>query len=380
MPTESGDAARDVLAALSKYDAIVQELAAGLNRPKAQWTPEWRTRELPELLVTIPTPHYSSIMAVNHYLSLRIASAAHAGEVAKAHEAALLIARFSQASMNDSLLFGLLVGASGVEILHHTTWELCAKHAGNMGNFTKLESTIRAFDFQRASLRAFRGELAANRNTVQFIKRKSGKSLEQFTGLLSDGRSKGLVFEYVSKSAMLSGNIDASAALIADRGFSHLIKPLRDHGWQAARRASQEWEKELTEMQERIWAHPSYIIPSVIIPAYSFFIYKSIFTQALVNQAIIACALERYRIENGAYPDSLAAVKLADGKPLPRDPIHDKPMGYRKTADGRYALWSVGFDGKDDGGKRTLNEKKPENTQFHKTDYVGDWLWDFPAE
>lgn len=133
-------------------------------------------------------------------------------------------------------------------------------------------------------------------------------------------------------------------------------------------------------MHEHRWSHPSYIIPLLLVPAYSIFINKSIFTQALVNQSIIACALERWRIEKGSYPDSLDAVRLADGKPLPLDPIHEKPMGYRKTADGRYALWSVGFDGKDDGGKRTLNEKKPENTQFQKADYVGDWVWDFPAE
>ena len=38
-------------AALAKHDAVVQELAAGLNRPQAQWTPEWKTRELPAILL-----------------------------------------------------------------------------------------------------------------------------------------------------------------------------------------------------------------------------------------------------------------------------------------------------------------------------------------
>ena len=39
MPADSGNAARDLLAGLSKYDPIVQELTAGLNRPHARWTP-----------------------------------------------------------------------------------------------------------------------------------------------------------------------------------------------------------------------------------------------------------------------------------------------------------------------------------------------------
>ena len=82
----------------------------------------------------------------------------------------------------------------------------------------------------------------------------------------------------------------------------------------------------------------------------------------------------------GDYPDSLDAVQLADGKPLPPDIMNGKPMNYRKTTDGRYALWSVGFDGRDDGGKRMLDEKHPENTKFHDDKYAGDWVWDFPAK
>ena len=57
-----------------------------------------------------------------------------------------------------------------------------------------------------------------------------------------------------------------------------------------------------------------------------------------------------------------------------------KPMRYRKSTDGRYALWSIGFDGKDDGGKRALDAKKPGVTRFYDAAYVGDWVWDFPAK
>jgi hypothetical protein len=27
-----------------------------------------------------------------------------------------------------------------------------------------------------------------------------------------------------------------------------------------------------------------------------------------------------------------------------------------------------------------LDEKKPEDTRFHDPNYVGDWVWDFPAK
>ena len=98
-----------------------------------------------------------------------------------------------------------------------------------------------------------------------------------------------------------------------------------------------------------------------------------------MDQTVIACALERHRIENGSYPDSLDSLKLVNGKPLPLDVMNDKPMGYRKTPDGKYALWSVGFDGEDDDGKRTIDRKTAGEHRFSDANYSGDWVWDFPS-
>ena len=39
-------------------------------------------------------------------------------------------------------------------------------------------------------------------------------------------------------------------------------------------------------------------------------------------------------------------------RPVPLDVINKKPMGYRTIANGKYALWSVGFDDNADNGKR----------------------------
>ncbi len=379
MPMEPGDAARDVLAALSKYDAIVQELAAGLNRPKAQWTPEWQTRDLPEMLISLHQPHYSSVLAVARSLSLRVDAAAQAGDADKAHQAALILARFNQASLNEPCLIGLLVGTSGAAILHDAIWELFAAHAGNAEDFARLEAALTALDFRRSALLAFRSEMAMGVNVALCMKRKP-ENIRKMTGGLQNDQADDGIFSHSPERAIASGYFDASAAVIAENEFKYIIKPLKEKGWQAAYQSSQELEKLLDDMKSSVFTHRSYILLKLMAPALNSFISHFIYTDALVNQSIIACALERYRIEKGSYPDSLDAVKLADGKPLPLDPINEKPMGYRKSADGKYTLWSVGFDGKDDGGKRTLNEKKPENTQFHKADYVGDWVWDFPAE
>jgi hypothetical protein len=45
-------------------------------------------------------------------------------------------------------------------------------------------------------------------------------------------------------------------------------------------------------------------------------------------------------------------------------------MQYKSTGDGQFTLYSVGWNEKDDGGKRVLNQ------QGNATDPTqGDWVW-----
>lgn len=50
---------------------------------------------------------------------------------------------------------------------------------------------------------------------------------------------------------------------------------------------------------------------------------------------------------------------------IPLDPCDGKLLRYRTTPAGRYQLWSVAFDGKDDDGKGAA--------KLSKWEYVGDW-------
>lgn len=379
MPADSGNAARDVLAALAKHDAIVQELAAGLSRTKAQWTPEWKTRDLPENLFAVALPHFQSSRNSNQTLALRAIAAARAGDAAKAHESAMIMTRLTQADLNDPFLIGLLVAASDAAVLCGSVRELCDAQAGTAEDFARLEAALAALDFHRGGLRACRSEMAASVNTLQYM-RNNPERVPDLTQIVDNaGQPRGSAVARAAMRAVPLGYFDASASVIAEGEFKYLIKPLRDHGWPEVRQAARDWDKELAEMRGKIWTHPTYIMVSLMAPAMTHIVSRIDYTEARVNQAVIACALERYRIEKGSYPDSLDAVKLASGKPLPLDVMINKTMGYRKTAGGKYALWSVGPDGKDDGGKRVLDEKKPENTKFQDDKYAGDWVWDFPA-
>lgn len=69
----------------------------------------------------------------------------------------------------------------------------------------------------------------------------------------------------------------------------------------------------------------------------------------LLDGSLTVIALERHRRAEGSYPETLNALtpKLIDA--VPNDPYANGPLLYKRV-DGDYQLYSVGMNGKDDGG------------------------------
>lgn len=379
-PADSENPALDVLHGLSSHEVVFSELATGLNRPIAQWTPAWRTRELPgTMLVAIPLPHYNACQTLVTSLQLRTWAAAEAGEVAKAHESLQIMARLSEANANDPFLIGLLVSMAGTAQMANALWEVCDAQLGSADDFTRLEKAIASIDYKRSILQAWRGELAASVDAVSSMKRSRGKVLSLINLIGNSGDNKLSSVLNAMASLIPGGWFDANAAVLIDYELKYIMRPSRDENWPAILESAAHFETALFGSKTKLFLKPYHVIASLVVPATLPILSRAAHSQCLLDKAIVACALERYRIEHGAYPDSLNDVKLADGKPLPLDVFSGKPLGYRKTENGKYALWSVGFDGRDDGGKRALNKEEPMGTRFRDRDYKGDWVWDFPA-
>lgn len=104
----SDNPARTVLDCLSVQDALVAELAAGLDRPEAQWPPDWKTRVSGRLPGDLTSPQLLAVMPVSRALALRATAAARCGEVGKAHEGLRILIKISKATSNEQLLGMLL--------------------------------------------------------------------------------------------------------------------------------------------------------------------------------------------------------------------------------------------------------------------------------
>ncbi|MGC8785386.1 MAG: hypothetical protein ACP5RN_13495 [Armatimonadota bacterium] len=80
---------------------------------------------------------------------------------------------------------------------------------------------------------------------------------------------------------------------------------------------------------------------------------KSAISVARLRLLACAAAVRAYRLRHGHYPRTLAEAGIAD---LNKDPITGGEFVYHTGAKG-FLLYSVGVDGKDDGGKRVVESR-----------------------
>ena len=103
----------------------------------------------------------------------------------------------------------------------------------------------------------------------------------------------------------------------------------------------------------------------MLVPALGKAVQKSAQATATARCAVTGCALERFRLKHGAYPESLTALAPEFLPSIPTDPIDGQPLRYKRAADGLFRLWSVGADGKDNGGERSSKDE------------AVDWTWPY---
>lgn len=88
---------------------------------------------------------------------------------------------------------------------------------------------------------------------------------------------------------------------------------------------------------------------------------------------VTAVALRRYALRHAVFPETLDAL-VPDLMPeVPRDFMDGQSLRYRRKGDGSFLLYSVGADGRDDGGDPLPNPGSPPTPP---SPWPGrDWVW-----
>jgi hypothetical protein len=104
-----------------------------------------------------------------------------------------------------------------------------------------------------------------------------------------------------------------------------------------------------------------YLLTSLSLPNYGRALEVAIRRETERRLTLVALALKRHELRHRKLPPDLSALVPEFLKAVPIDPMSGNALVYRLNADGTFALYSVGDDGKDDGGDpHPIEPKSPE--------------------
>jgi len=108
--------------------------------------------------------------------------------------------------------------------------------------------------------------------------------------------------------------------------------------------------------------------------------FKKVMTVESAKRIVVtAIALKRFQLKHGNYPEKLSDLTPEFLPSVPLDPVDGQPLRYRRNVGGTFLLYSVGENGKDNGGNPSL-EKDDETKSFQwQNPHALDWVWPQPA-
>lgn len=360
------DPAREVLDYLRRFDPEMSEIAEASRRPACQFPVHWDSEGFGALL-----PQLAHGKRFSQLFRVRAAARLRTGDAAGAHADTLVMLRLAERFGSDPLLISLLVRLAQNAIGVGGVWEGLVSRQWSEAQVAELQSMLLAMDLGPAGVRAVQGERAvANAFYDQFLASPSDYPLPSV--MIGEGGD-------ASPQAGAAGG-PRLPRFLAPRGLfrrnqvNHnrfidvLLARFRAPGWEAASTHALS-DRAALGQAGLVPTTPYNIMAAMLAPAVVRVETRLARQQTLNRLAGVACALERHRSRAGSYPESLAALTPGILSPVPPDPMNGKPFGYRRLDNGWYLLWSVGLNGRDDGG--TMKEKD--------NDATGDWVWPLPV-
>lgn len=361
--------ALDVLSALSRYDATLGELREAAKLPYSRFPLEYDRENPAEILL----PHLSALKHCSLVLRLRATAELQAGETDKAFDDVLLGLQLGDKIRTEPFLITHLVRLAGLQIMLQPVYEGLSRHQWSDAQLSQLEAELAGLDFVNDYQRSIRGETAAHCAVVDYFERKRGRFnrfFDLFGGDDEERRPANRLDVYLTVYLAPKGWFD--------RNKIELVK--MNEVWSGVADGSKqiiEPEKTAAALKTAgtMGTSPSQFLAGLLRPTLAGYAQRAAYGQNMANLARVAIALERDRLAGGGYPDSLATLSPQFIETVPHDVVNGQPLNYRRTGDGQFVLYSVGWNERDDGGVIVKNEK---GDMVDRT--RGDWVWRYPEK
>jgi tetratricopeptide (TPR) repeat protein len=353
--------AADVLFALSKFDSAVEELREASQRPYASVPLNYEDGfdSVSSLL-----PVLAELKRCSQVLQLRAAAELADGQSGKALEDVKLFLYLNNSLRSSPFLISHLVRMAIANMALQPIWEGLAEHKWSDEQLVALDAELAKMDFLADYEFAMRGERAFAIASFENQRR----TRESISGFVTVQGNSELVTNKLT--LMPSAYFDQNELTFA-RMHQQWILPLVDTNSRTVSPAALEHAEKSVQAGLKHYS-PYNVQALMLFPAIGSAVKKFAAIQASIDLARVACALERYRLANGVYPETLDALAPQFIGKLPHDIINGQPLHYRRTDDGKFVLYSVGWNETDDGG--TVVFLKGGVTVDRDK---GDWVWKY---
>lgn len=352
----TASAAQAVLTALGRYQAQLDEFRAAAARPAAILTTDVDVERL--------LPAFGRAKALCQFLRFHAAAELAAGNPAEALADVRVGLRLDEALRGQPLLISQLVRIACHHILLNMVWEGLAQGQWGETELVELQKLLGPLDFIGDYQWSMRGERAFGNYSLDQLRRGT----YPYAKTDPNDPAAGLMrLVRLSPTGLLYQNQICASRISQDH-----ILPMSDP---ASRRFHINPSTSIKDLPEFRRTTPYNALAVMLIPAIEKAAHKYAQSQVLLDQCRYALALERFRNAQHRYPEKLDELVPQFLPALVNDPMDGQPYRYRRTPEGRYLIYSVGLNGKDDGGKTVLKEKSSAQDVTQ-----GDWVWQYPPE
>ena len=350
--------AKDVLLALSKFDSAVEDLRRASQRPYSNVPLNYE-----EGFSTGGTllPYLAALKRCTQLLQMRAVAELADGQNAKALDDVKLMLYLNNSLRSSPFLISHLVRIAIVAITLQPIWEGLAEHKWSDEQLVAIDAELAKTDFLADYGFIMRVERAFS--IKSFENQRRTREMISYT-------DAGIVTNKLTfmPSAYFYQNELAIARMQQQR-----ILPLVDTNTRVISPAALQRANDAVNAEMKHYS-PYKVQALKLFPAISATVRKIASFQASVDLARVACALERYRLAHGQYPETLDALAPQFIVKLPHDIINGQPLHYRRTDDGKFLLYSVGWNETDDGGQVAFTKSGSVDRE------KGDWVWQYPAK
>ncbi|HSI12817.1 MAG TPA: hypothetical protein VK961_12280 [Chthoniobacter sp.] len=356
LPAAGDNAAKDILRVLTAFDAPLAQLHEAETRPHCRFPVHW------EKGLAANLGHYEVIQSAAQIEALRLSAHLALGDSPAAYEDFHHGFGLATAFREEPVTISGLVRVNIAVTLGNAVWSGLARHQWGEPELRKIEADVSAVDW----LKDFEFAMSSERAVTNQIFDTLIGHPQQMVTLLHNEDPGGKKWSWILWGYP-SGWIYQSK-LRMNRFFDEILArtDAGQHRWFGERPIP----SSATNLKEQGESF-HYFAFRLMAPVLETVENNCIHMAVLADESRLACVLERFHLVHGQYPGTLTELVPEYIPTLPADLANGAPYHYHLTPKGRFLLYSVGPNQRDDFG--VINPKLRAREQL-------DWVWCYPVK